>query len=58
MITITPDKIQSRDLNAINQLMNKGNSFIGREMVSQSENISEATRKYYEEIGFSKTSQN
>lgn len=54
----TPDKISSRDLKNINEILKSANNRIAQLMYEQSTIIASHTKKYFNDIGYSTTSQN
>ena len=56
--TITPDKVSSRDLQTINQIISNANSQIRHLLVEQSSQIRFLTKQYFEDINYTKTSMN
>lgn len=58
LMTITPDKVGSKDIRNITTLASTINSRIGQLMYKQSTVIAKLTRKFYDEINYSVTNRN
>lgn len=56
--TITPDKVKSRDLQAINRIINGTNSRIGKRFDYESVILNNATRKFYEQTKYGGVQEN
>jgi hypothetical protein len=58
LIVNTPDKIASNDIRNINRAIATTNNRIGQVYFEQSTKLGELTRKFFDDINFSKLDQN